>query len=72
MTNVSTNFRMHNIVSIQPRVREFSDFTLYTWIVTDKHGVSTEMEFFHSHCDTLVIHPKRFENIAEKEKAQCA
>lgn len=57
MTSV-TYVRMHDIVSIEPRVREFKDFTLYVWRITDKHGVSIETEFFHRHDTALVVHPK--------------
>lgn len=66
MTSV-TYVRMHDIVSIEPRVREFEDFTLYVWEVTDKHGAKIECEFFHRHTETLVVHPKRIEDCRKKE-----
>lgn len=66
----TTYVRMHDIVSIEPRVREFDDFTLYIWAITDRHGARIECEFFHRHeKDSLVIHPKRVEDCRTKETA---
>ena len=65
-----TYVRMHDIVSIEPRIREFEDFTLYVWDITDKHGAKIECEVFHRHSvDALVIHPKRIEDCRIKETA---
>lgn len=61
--------RMHDIVSIKPRVREFEEFTLYVWEITDKHGGTVECEFFHRHTEALVIHPKAIEDCRVKETA---
>ncbi len=63
--NSTTYVRMHDIVSIEERVRKFSDFTLYVWRVTDKHGASVETEFFHRHSDSLVFHPKITEIVGD-------
>lgn len=63
----SASVRMHNIISIKPRVREFDDFTVYSWFITDRHGVTIECEFFHSHGDALMVHPKVIEDCRPKE-----
>lgn len=46
--NVTTTYlRMHDVIAIQPKIQMFNDFTLHSYVATDKFGGKIEVEFFH-------------------------
>lgn len=54
---MSTTFHVHDIVKINPTIRQHHGFEVYSWVLTDDKGYQTEVCVYHDRANELEIMP---------------